>query len=294
VVVPTDFEYSELEKFGQITIEAVLECAGNGRKEFADPVVGEVQWGHGAVGNASWSGIPLRDILRKVKANSEASEILVQGLDKGLVGGEPSREPFVRSLAYGKALERTTIIALRMNGKVLTPEHGFPARLLVPGWYGMASVKWIQQVTVRCGPPSPLFFNSVKYVYTNERDGRTTAEPVRELRVKSLITFPTPDQEVTIGKRLVISGKAWSGFGRIVNVEVKIGRGPWKEARLSSTKSKYGWTAWHLTWTPSHPGTNVILSRATDDSGNMQPETPMENKYQYGFNSFHRISLVVS
>ncbi len=289
---PRDFTYDELLAMPTVTIPVTLECAGNGRKGFATAAEGEVRWGHGAVGTAIWTGVPLREVLGSCRPRKTATKVVTEGSDSGEVPGA-GRVAFARSLPIEKALDAGTIVALRMNGRTLTREHGYPARLIVPGWYGMASVKWIGRVGVVSGRGTPPYFNGVKYVYVTGAGSRERREPVREMRVKSLITRPLEGEELGLGKPTEVTGMAWSGSGRVTTVEVDLGGG-WERAVLGRTKGgRYAWVPWRMKWTPERRGGLVISARAADELGNVQPPEPFENRFQYGYNAVERVRITV-
>src|SRR5579872_5426716 len=154
-----------------------------------------------------------------------------------------------------------------MNGKPLTQDHGYPARLIVPGWYGMASVKWLSKITIS-NNSFQTYFNDVKYVYKWKDTPRI--EPVREIQVKSLITNPLDGDVVRLGQRFTVSGKAWTGFGKIVRVEIRYGEGSWEEAELGNYQGPHSWITWRKELITSEKGRFAISSRATDSKGNTQ------------------------
>lgn len=265
----------------QKTITAILECAGNGRRHFAQSIEGEVRWGEGAVGNATWTGVPLSYLLQE---HGDSDLIYFEGLDR--IEGEKPR--FVRYLPAEKALDQNTLIALRMNDEVLSATHGFPARLIVPGWYAMASVKWLCKIKVSKHPKLPTYFNDSRYVYANDEDP-SRKEPVREINVKSMIDSPRENQTIRAGTSFTVRGKAWSGFGRISKVEVKLSsEDKWSEAEIEGPSSPYSWTFWKKDCILHEPNTLTICVRATDEFGNVQPDVPMANKFQYGYNAITR------
>ncbi|MDA4129876.1 MAG: molybdopterin-dependent oxidoreductase, partial [Thaumarchaeota archaeon] len=199
-----------------------------------------------------------------------------------------------RSLPIKKALDPDTIIALSMNGKPLPKGHGFPARLIVPGWYAMASVKWLREIILRNGgEPFQGHFSVKKYVYFTETNGRLAAEPITNLKVKSFITNLRNKQRIEKGKPLAIEGKAWSGLGRITKVELDFGEG-WKSASLVNNRlGRYAWIPWKFTWVPKRKGNTIIRVRATDQKGNVQPELPLVNLNLYGYNAIHQVEVKV-
>jgi DMSO/TMAO reductase YedYZ molybdopterin-dependent catalytic subunit len=291
VGAPRSFTYGQLSKMKAVTVNATLECAGNGRKGFGGAAAGEVAWGRGAVGNPSWTGVPLRDILQACRLE-KASQVVAEGIDSGAVAGSAGPVNFARGLPMDKALQRDTIVALKMNGKKLSPEHGYPARLIVPGWYGMASVKWLGSITATSGEPFFGFFNGVKYVYVTEEKGEEKKRLVSEMRVKSLITSPRENDVLNLGRPVVISGKAWSGSGGVRLVEVDSGEG-WRRARIETGQGRYSWVGWSIRWTPRVAGQFVLSARATDGAGNVQPSEPWLNRFQYGYNAIERVSVSV-
>jgi len=178
---PRDWTWDELLQLPERTVFATVECAGNGRS-FLQPLVGGVQWGAGAVGHAEWTGVPLRLVLEESGVNPETVEILCEGADVGSEADHPEPMRFARSLPLAKALHPDTLLAFRMNGELLEPAHGFPLRLFAPGWYGVASVKWLRRIEV-LDRPFHGYYQSVKY--TVQRDtpaGRETVVGSRPLR----------------------------------------------------------------------------------------------------------------
>lgn len=293
---PKVFTYRDLLRMRKTTQVVTMECAGNGRTGFPTAAEGEVRWGPGAVGTATWTGVPLREFLDACEPEPTAREVVFEGRDAGRVTGDSGTEEtirYTRSLPLGTALDQTTIVALRMNGQKLSPEHGYPARLIVPGWYGMASVKWLSKVTLRSGAPYHAHFNGKKYVYVTGSPGSERKEPVTTIRVKSVITRPLPGQRVVLGGKVRVEGKAWSGSGRIAKVEVDFGAG-WKRAVLGRALGGLAWTSWRSEFVPERRGDVTISVRATDAQGNVQPESPLENKYQYAFNAIERLRVSVS
>jgi len=286
-----EFSYSTLRRMPQRTVRVTMECAGNGRTGFKEVATGELRWGLGAVSTASWTGVPLSLILEKAGVKKGANQVIAEGADEGHEPGTTKMMNFTRRLSIEKAMEDGTILALKMNGKVLETQHGAPARLIVPGWYAMASVKWVKAIRVLSGEPFSVFFNDTKYVYVKEKDGMEVKEPVTELRVKALITDPLDGGSAPMGSPLIIRGKAWSGSSNIVGVQIDLGNG-WEDADVDpQTSGRYAWTGWRKKWVPRSRGSVTISVRAADRTGDMQPFEPMPNKYQYGYNAVHRIRI---
>jgi DMSO/TMAO reductase YedYZ molybdopterin-dependent catalytic subunit len=268
------------------TVVTTMECAGNGRSEM-HPTPPGTPWGAGALGTASWTGVPLKLVLARAGVKDSAVEVLFRGADSGLVGGQMTR--FERSLPIDEAMDENVILAFRMNGRPLPMSHGYPVRLNVPGWYGMASVKWLDEVSL-ISEPFEGRFQSSSYVYS-KKDG-TPSIPVTRMRVKSLITAPSEDDEVRCGSPLSVSGLAWSGYGKIERVEIRFGPSRWRRAKLvGQDQGRFCWRRWTFRWVPDRPGRYTISSRAVDDSGNSQPEAEVFDELGYGYNTVTRISV---
>ena len=289
---PRVFTYEDLTEMKQETVVTTLECAGNGRTAYESAAPGELRWGVGAVGTATWDGVPVSVILGKVRVTDAAKELVGEGADSGFVPGSSKAVNYQRGLPLKKALAKGTLIALKMNGRVLPPEHGYPARLVVPGWYGMASVKWLSRLTLRSGEPFAGYYNATKYVYVEKSHGQTRTEPVTQIRVKSLVTAPADGESLPVGKKLTIRGKAWSGAGRVERVEVDVGEG-WRAVKMTKPVGRFAWTSWVFDWRPLKKGVTAISTRATDREGNTQPRERPQNVYQYGCNSISQVHVKV-
>ena len=294
------FTYKELSGMHQHAVTAILECAGNGRKNFGTSVEGEIEWGDCAVGNGSWNGVRLSDLIDDVGLTprdlGKVREFLFTGKDGSQDSSLPMEDAarFVRALPKEKAMDENTLVALQMNGRPLSKERGFPARLLVPGWYAMASVKWLDRVAMSTKKtPFRGHFNGVKYVYETQKEGKWVTAPVTQLLVKSLITYPEEEDTVPSGRPIIVSGKAWSGFGKVVEVELDFGEG-WMKTRLEDDRGSFGWRSWKYEWTPEKRGEIYLRARATDETGNVQPETVDSNRYLYGYNGIQKIRVDVT
>jgi DMSO/TMAO reductase YedYZ molybdopterin-dependent catalytic subunit len=282
---PIELRLVDLRRLPQRTVVVTTECAGNQRTSLSPLPPGE-PWLSGAVSTSTFTGVPLAVVLERAGLRKDAIEILAEGADSGNTPAGETR--FARSLPAAKALDTDTLLALEMNGRPLAPAHGGPVRLVVPGWYGMASVKWVSRISALSAPFAG-YFQTERYVFVEE-NGRV-AQPVREMRVKAMFSSPAPGATVEMGPVLV-SGRAWSGAGRVVKVEVAVGGGStWVEARLTGPEEKHAWRRWELTWVPVWRGRHVLRCRATDESGNVQPDVPRWNALGYGANGVQ--SLVV-
>jgi DMSO/TMAO reductase YedYZ molybdopterin-dependent catalytic subunit len=287
---PLRLSLRELHNMRSETLVATLECAGNGRSAFDPPAEGE-QWQFGAVSTAEWTGVPLAEILDRAGLRPEAREIVFRGADQGDVGDPAGPVRFERSLPVTDAGHSGSLLAYAMNGEPLPLEHGYPMRLIVPGWYAVASVKWLTEIDV-IGAPFTGFFQTERYIYETEHDGTVAREPVRLQQVRSVITQPSAGQEVPAGD-LVVRGVAWSGAAPIDKVEVSIGTGPWQNARLIGQRHRHSWQWWELLTRIDSPGQTTLRARATDLAGRTQPDRPQWNRLGYGGNAVQNIPLLV-
>lgn len=294
VASPFDVGLDDLRSRPVKEVVATLECAGNSRSYVTPPAEG-IRFSHGAVGNARWSGPSLRDILTPGVIAPGAIEVLFEGADVGEEEeeGETLEVRFGRSLPLETALHPDTILAYEMNGAPLTPDHGYPVRLIAPGWYAMASVKWLTRITV-LDEPFEGFFQRRRYVLINEGEtGRQSPRPITKLRVKSIINRPRHGEVVHPGL-YIIHGKAWSGDGEIVGVEASTNGGrDWLEARLVGPSARGAWRQWELPWEVSEAGHYILMVRATDSTGNTQPPSIHWNFRGYANNGIHTIAVEV-
>lgn len=283
---PLSLSMSDLLQLPAETMVVTLECAGNDRGRMQPSAAG-VPWGPGAVSTAEWTGPRLADVLRRAGIQPGAAEVIFRGADRGSVDDCPDEIRFERSLPVADAMGSGALLAYAMNGRPLPARHGYPLRLVVPGWYGMASVKWLNQIEV-AAEPFRGFFQGEDYVY--ERDG--AREPVRLQQVRALITRPATGQELARGA-LVVRGVAWSGAAPIDRVEVSVAGGRWLKARLTGTAEDAGWQEWEFLATGLGPGEVTIRARASDLTGQVQPEYPEWNRRGYGVNFIHEIQVAV-
>jgi DMSO/TMAO reductase YedYZ molybdopterin-dependent catalytic subunit len=287
---PLSLSLHELTQLPAETMVVTLECAGNGRLQFWPPTPG-VQWGVGAVSTAEWTGPRLADILGHAGIRRGAREVIFAAADRGTVEG--SRQPirFERSLTVADALECGALLAYAMNGQPLAARHGYPVRLVVPGWYAVASVKWLTDIRV-ADEPFGGFFQAVHYVYDLDRGGGPSVEPVRLQQVRALITRPSSGQQLACGG-LSVRGVAWSGAAPIERVEVSLAGGAWQKARLVGMAPPSGWQQWEFLATGLQPGDVSLRARATDMAGQVQPEQPEWNRLGYGANFIHEIRVLL-
>jgi len=285
---PLSLSLRDLHNMRSQTLIVTLECAGNGRTLFQPPIEGE-KWSLGAVSTAEWAGVPLTEILDRAGVRTSAREVLFRGADGGTLEGHPGPVHFERSLQIDHARDAEALLAYAMNGERLPIQHGYPVRLVVPGWYAVASVKWLTEIELIDGPFAGPY-QTDKYWYEWERDSQVVREPVTLQRVRALITDPRPDQEARCGE-LAIRGVAWSGAGPIARVEVSVGGGGWQEARLVGERKRHSWQWWELITRVEEPGTVTLRARATDLAGRTQPECTEWNRLGYGNNTVQQVSV---
>jgi DMSO/TMAO reductase YedYZ molybdopterin-dependent catalytic subunit len=270
------------------TLLVTMECAGNGRSGFQPKADGE-PWEYAAVSTAEWTGVPLRDVLERASVRAHTKEILFVGADRGHVEAADADIPFARSLPINKAMDPDVILAYAMNGEGLDMRHGGSIRLIVPGWYGMASVKWVTRIEA-IAEPFQGFYQVDRYVMP---DASGHAMPLGATRVRSVIASPSDGSRLSPGRHL-IRGMAWSGNAPITRVEVSVDGGEtWSEAHLASREERYAWRRWEYVWDVELPGTTTIRSRAFDAAGNSQPAEPEWNRLGYANNAVQTITVQV-
>jgi DMSO/TMAO reductase YedYZ molybdopterin-dependent catalytic subunit len=278
----------DLHKLKEVTLPITLECAGNGRL-FLSPKVKGVQWAQGAVSTAEWTGVPLAAILDLAGVEAGAVEVILDGADRG----DPKKEmqppediTFCRSLPIDKANKPETILAWGMNGAALPPDHGYPLRAIVGGWYGMASVKWVSRIIVT-KKPFWGFDQTIDYSYwARGDDGLPRLTPITEMEVKASIARPSAGETIQAGKAYRIHGAAWAGESDVTRVEVSTDAGKsWSAATLLGKAVPFCWRLWEYRWTPRMAGNLVVLARASDRRGRVQPlkHDPGRRSYMISF-----------
>ncbi len=282
---PFNLGIADLAELDRATLVVTMECAGNDRTAIVPAVAGE-PWTGGAVSTVRWSGVPLRAILERAKVDDRAVAVLFEGEDHGHVEGVAEDVRFARTLPLGDALHPDTLLATHMNDAPLTARHGAPVRLVVPGWFGMASVKWLRRIEV-VTMPFRGHFQARRYVYT---DGRYST-PVTRMRVKSLIVDPAPGAVIPSG-RTRVWGWAWSGDGAITAVDVcEKNAADWQPATLHEPESRSAWTRWEIDLDLNGEGACILRSRARDATGKVQPEHPPWNVLGYGNNAIRETTI---
>ncbi|HJQ97549.1 MAG TPA: sulfite oxidase [Candidatus Polarisedimenticolaceae bacterium] len=267
-------------------VTVTLECAGNGRTLLSPPVKG-APWRLGGVATAEFEGVPLCRVLDRGNAGRGAREILFTGADSGAVA-DGRQITFERSLPIDVARDPDVLVAWGMNGAPLDPHHGAPVRLVVPGWYGVASVKWLVGIRALAAPFAG-YFQSENYVYRGS-PAFPDGTPIAKARVRSMIASPEEGAVVPAGT-IEVRGSAWSGGGPIARVEVSVdGGSTWTDAFLGKPLSVHAATPWNAR-VAIGPGEAEIRSRATDASGEAQPDSASWNALGYGNNALHRVSV---
>ena len=267
---PSALSLSDIRALPPRTIPVTMECAGNNRVDLDPPVTGN-QFRGGAVSTAIWTGVALRDVLAAATPTDAAVEALFVGTDSGEPVPGRGRMAYERSLPLDVAMDPDTLLAYEMNDEPLPDDHGHPLRLVVPRWYGMASVKWLTRIAL-LSRPFEGFFQSERYVIPG-RNG--ASEPLTRMFVKSLISQPRHGEVHSVG-RLRVGGLAWSGEAPIAGVELSDDGDTWRLAQLGGLSHRHAWRQWRVDWESSAPGHHTLIARARDEAGNRQP---MENAW---------------
>ncbi|MBO0357906.1 sulfite oxidase [Hymenobacter sp. BT186] len=287
--------YDELRQLPATTVSATLECAGNGRARLAPKPKG-LLWEQGAVGNAEWTGVPLTVLLARAGVKAEAIEVVFEGADRGEINEDPKSPGaihFARSLPLAKAQQGEVLVVYAMNGQPLPPEHGFPVRLVVPGWYGMASIKWLTTITVST-VPFDGYWQTIEYAYWQRTQGHPTMTPVAEMQVKAEIARPMLHEALAAGVPYRVHGAAWTGEGAIAKVEVSTdGGGTWQPATLLEQDVPFTWRLWEYHWAPAAAGRHKLLARATDEQGQTQPLEHSKDRRTYMINRVASVEVLV-
>jgi DMSO/TMAO reductase YedYZ molybdopterin-dependent catalytic subunit len=285
-------DLDELRARPAVELAVTMECAGNGRAKLEPRPVSQ-PWLLEAVGTARWRGTPLRPLLEEA-GMGDAVEVLFTGLDRGVEGGE--EQAFQRALPLEDALRDEVLLAYEMNGAPLPPQHGFPLRLVVPGWYGMTNVKWLERIEL-LDEPFAGFQNVMGYRLRQTEDEE--GDPLSRMQPRSLLIppgipeFMTRDRTVSAG-HVLLEGRAWSGIAPVEAVEVSADGGvTWAPAELEPEGEPWAWRGWSFRWT-AEPGEHVLCSRARDEAGNEQPAEPPWNLGGYANNAVQTVRVTVT
>jgi DMSO/TMAO reductase YedYZ molybdopterin-dependent catalytic subunit len=269
VSTPLSLTMDEIRARPAITMPVTMECAGNGRATLTPRPLGQ-PWLHEAIGTATWTGTPLRPILEEAGVSADAVDVVFTGADVGIQGD--IKQAYQRSLSVADATRDEVMLAYAMNGSPLEPQHGAPVRLLVPGWYGMTSVKWLQSIEVIT---EPFAGYQQEGAYRFQRDADDDdASYVTRMRPRALMIppgitdYPARRRFLEPGP-ITITGRAWSGRAPVTGVEVAVDGG-WTPASLSAPLGEFAWRKWTFSWDAT-PGEHELMCRATDASGSSQP-----------------------
>jgi sulfane dehydrogenase subunit SoxC len=290
---PLELTLDDLRSRPAVTLAVTLECAGNGRAHL-NPRPLSQPWLNEAVGTATWTGTPLSALLEEAGQTHGATEAVFTGLDRGLQGG--IEQQYERSLPVAEASREEVLLAYEMNGEPLAPQHGFPLRLIVPGWYGMTQVKWLRAVTLT-NAAFDGFQQAVAYHVRGSVE--EAGVPVTRMMPRALLIPPgIPDfftrlRQVRPGA-CVLEGRAWSGWGQVTSVQVSTdGGGTWREAELGTAVSPYAWRRWTSDW-DARVGEHLLLARAEDSAGHVQPLEPAWNVEGVANNGVQAVRVIVS
>ncbi len=274
-----------------VELEVTMECAGNGRALLPGPRPVSQPWLAEAVGTAAWRGTPLAPLLAEAGPLKNTREVVFTGLDQGYEAGE--EQVFERSLPLEEALSDDVLLAYEMNGAPLLPQHGFPLRLVVPGWYGMTHVKWLTRITA---VEEPFTGYQQAHAYRLRRDEDDEGEPLTRIAPRALMVppglpdFPTRERTLAAG-RCTVEGRAWSGHAPIESVELGVD-GTWTPAKLEPPPGRWAWRGWRAEW-DAKPGDHVLRCRARDEAGNTQPDEAEWNVGGYANNGVQRVPVRV-
>jgi len=288
---PLSLGLEQLRARPQRTLAVTLECAGNGRA-LLEPHVASQPWLTGAVGTAEWTGTPLAPLLEEAGIADQAVEVVFTGLDRGAQGGIV--HDYERSIPLDEALRDEVLLAWALNGEPLPPQHGYPLRVIVPGWYGMTHVKWLRAIML-VDEPFHGYQQDVGYRLRQTED--EPGEPVTRMLPRALMVPPGIPDFFTRTRLLqpgscLLEGRAWSGWAPIDRVEVSVDGGPWRPAELEEPLSSHAWRGWRLRWDAT-VGEHVLRCRAADAAGNAQPDEPSWNLDGYCNNAPQVVEVAV-
>jgi sulfoxide reductase catalytic subunit YedY len=293
-----DLELSldDLKTFEKVTYAAVIQCSGNGRS-FFDPRIPGGQWQHGSMGNVMWAGARLKDILHRAGIKADSIAVAFDGLDEGPL---PTVHDYVKSLPMEKAMEEDVLVAYEMNGEPLPMLHGFPARLVVPGWYATYWVKALSKITVLPKAYDGYWMKTAYRIPDTpcacvppwSQPSRTV--PNTRMNTKSVIVHPGNGAALEVNRDIETMGIAFSGGYPIREVTVSLDRGKtWETARLGRDLGRYSWIQWFHSWRPDEPGRYTIMAKATNSIGESQPFESLWNPAGYMWNKVEGVEVIV-
>ena len=276
--------HAEIRSMPSRTCIATLECAGNSRVFLVPPAPG-AQWELGAVGNAEWTGVPLAVLLDRAGLADRVCELVLEGADRGVPKEEPKPPgtiSYARSIPRNRALEPDVLIAYSMNGQDLTPDHGYPLRAIVPGHYGMASVKWLTDI-IATTQPFQGYWQTSDYGYWDDSAGTPVRRPLAEMKLKAQIARPRVYETLEPGRSYTIFGAAWAGDTDVTEIWVSVDGGTsWVQGDFLDPINRHAWRRWKYEWiTPTHPGRYTLLARAKGADERIQPDNHDSNFGSY-------------
>ena len=288
--------FDDLKKFEKVGYTAVMQCAGNGRSFFEPPVFGG-QWLNGSMGNATWGGVRLKDVLKAANPKPGSMDVILKGLDKPPL---PSVPGFAKALPLDKMLEDDIIIAYEMNGQELPMLNGFPVRLIVPGWYATYWVKSLSDIEISARPFEG-FWKKTAYRIPDTPCGcvepgatPTRTVPINRMTTRSLLIYPEDGTRLKAGQPVELMGLAFSGGYSIKEVLVSVDGGMnWHPARLGKDLGRYSWIQWFHPWQPEKPGSHAVMVRAINSIGESQPVESLWNPAGYLWNKIEKHDFVV-
>jgi DMSO/TMAO reductase YedYZ molybdopterin-dependent catalytic subunit len=294
VETPLALSIDDIRRLPAVELAVTMECAGNGRAHVEPHVISQ-PWLLEAVGTARWRGTPVATLLGEAGLRKGASDVLFTGLDRGVEGGEV--QDYARSVPLAELLEGEALLAYEINGLPLPPQHGFPLRLLVPGWYGMTSVKWLARITVL---DRPFDGYQMRHSYRLRADEGEEGEPLVRMQPRALMVPPgIPDfltrARILSAGRCEVEGRAWSGEAAVAAVDVSTdGGNRWSKAELGNASvGRWAWRSWRFAW-DAVPGEHELCCRARDAAGNVQPLEPPWNLGGYANNAVQRVAVTVT
>lgn len=292
---PLDLSLDRVQKLKSVTIHAMLECGGSGRTAY-QPTPRGTPWPPDAgMGCAKWTGVRLRDLLDLADVIKGGAHVAFIAADFGAL---PTVPPFVRSIPISKAMEKNTLVAWQINGAPLPKAHGYPLRVVVPGWAGSASSKWLKEIRVLPEPFRGTYMDDSYRIppapiVPGEKmpEGSVSAEG---WPVKSIITSPAPNTKFKLGETIIFEGKAWAGENRVNQVKISMDEGlTWFSAWLGPRSDKYAWRPFSFEWRADRIGYVTCLARARDNKDNVQPIVATWNPLGYFWNGVHRVGVVI-
>jgi DMSO/TMAO reductase YedYZ molybdopterin-dependent catalytic subunit len=291
-----------MQKFKPVSLAAVNQCSGNSRSRLQPRVPGG-QWGNGAMGNAMWTGVRLRELLDRVGVKEGSRQVQFQGLDTGQGPKGLGSNLFLKSLDLGNSVLDECVVAYLMNGEPLPMLNGFPVRLVVPGYFATYWTKCLMWIRV-LDTTDDNFWMKTGYRVPDTPRGNTTPEdvkaskvktvPIERLPVRSFLISPDGASKIPMGMNIKLQGIAFSGFGRVNRVEISEDEGKtWFAGQLGEDHGAYSFHTWEASWTAKSPGRHTLAVRATDEKGNTQPDEPVWNAGGYLWNRIERQEIVV-